>query len=177
MSRTKKDEKQTSFKKIPVELSKKRELIELYNQATEHNSSDAQYNLWFIYNSGTKVPRDLTKARFWLEKAAQAGLSVAQYNLGLYYYRGYGTKKNYKKAMIWLLKAAEQGNAGAQFSVGLCYHDGHGVERSLKEAYNWFKKSSDQSNQDALMMVLHYHQNYPIVCSGIPLKSVKPSNP
>lgn len=55
-----------------------------WNPPTERGDSVAQNNLGFLYDSGTGVPEDDTKAVNWYKESAGQGFCKAQYNLAHY---------------------------------------------------------------------------------------------
>ncbi len=69
----------------------------------------AQYNLAILYEDGEGTEKNLEKAFYWYQKAAENGDSMAQYHLALSYYKGEGIEKNLEKAFYWYQKAAENG--------------------------------------------------------------------
>lgn len=80
----------------------------------------AQLNLGAQYENGQGIEKDLGKAAYWYQKAAEQGVDGAQYNLGICYYYGKGVTIDVQKAKYWLKKAADQGNDRAkQFLRGL----------------------------------------------------------
>ena len=56
------------------------------------------------------MEKDLEKAFYWTERAAEHGDWDAQCNLAEFYEDGIGTEKNLEKAKEWYRKAAEQGH-------------------------------------------------------------------
>src|SRR5699024_12317421 len=78
-------------------------------------SSDlpSQYGLGSMYVWGIGAERDYEKAKYWLEKSANANYDKAQFTLGMLYEHGYGVTKNPSKATQWYRKACDNNNADA----------------------------------------------------------------
>ena len=72
--------------------------------------SDAQFKLAVMYNDGTGVPQNYTKAAEWYTKAANQGEISAQFILGSMYYQGIGVRKNMSIARKWYGNACDIGN-------------------------------------------------------------------
>jgi hypothetical protein len=94
------------------------------------------FNLAIFYE---ETEKNLEKAFYWYQKAAENGDEKAMFNLALYYENGKGTKKNLKKAFCWYQKAAENGNEKAIFNLAICYKNGKGTEKNLEKAFYWQK--------------------------------------
>jgi localization factor PodJL len=101
----------------------------------------AQLYLAGLYEAGAPgVPRDLSAARAWTRRAAEAGDRVAMYNLALFLIDAGGTDA---EAAGWFRRAAERGVVDAQYNLGLLYAAGRGVERNQREAYRWFSVAAN----------------------------------
>lgn len=69
----------------------------------------AQRNIGLMYQKGEGVLPDMSKARFWLERAANSNFADAQYDLGMFYLSGnFNNMPDENRAAFWLKKAAEQ---------------------------------------------------------------------
>src|SRR5436190_8934444 len=68
-----------------------------------------QYNLAYLYNNSKGIEKNLEKAFYWYQKAAENGNNDAMDGLGICYYDGEGTEKNLEKAFYWYQKAAKNG--------------------------------------------------------------------
>ncbi|RAK56800.1 SEL1-like repeat protein [Phenylobacterium deserti] len=99
----------------------------------------AQTYLGQLYEGGDHgVVQNLTEARRWYQRAAQAGDTKGMYNLGLLYYRGLGGPQDLPGAVSWFRKAADRGVVNAQYNLGLIYQSASGVPLDYPEAYKWF---------------------------------------
>jgi hypothetical protein len=57
--------------------------VEFYTVAANCGLAAAQYNLGTLYAQGVGVGGDITKAKFWLAKAAEQGHKFASRNLAI----------------------------------------------------------------------------------------------
>ena len=92
----------------------------------------AAYTIGWHYLSGAGVARDLVKARWWLERAADLGLAEAQYSVGNldFYSEGFtarggrersavdNARDKYNAARHWAT-AAKQGHQGAAANLAI----------------------------------------------------------
>jgi TPR repeat protein len=84
-------------------------------RAAELGSINAQRDLGCCYATGMKaIAQDLTLARLWYGRAAEAGHADAQYNFGCMLLYGEGGPKEPEAGMAWIRRAAEQGDDPAQ---------------------------------------------------------------
>lgn len=70
----------------------------------------AECQIGFFYLEGLGVEKNLSKALYWTERAAEHGDRDGQYNLAWFYEEGIGTEKDIGKAKSWYEKAAAQGH-------------------------------------------------------------------
>lgn len=104
----------------------------------------AQLQLAALYDSGAAgLPRDLTAARLWTRKAAEAGQRIAMHNLALFLMQGDGGDRDVEGAATWFRRAADLGVVDSQYNLGLLYEAGRGVPLNLREAYRWFSVAAN----------------------------------
>ena len=109
-----------------------------------HNSLGARYML------GDGVPKDMEKARYHLEKAAQRGSAMAARNLAYAYERGLFPRDD-EALRRWLILAAELGNAEAQFVLGKAYCGAKlGFPLNEHTGLDWIWKAARQGDPDAI---------------------------
>ena len=77
--------------------------------AAELGKPRAQFLVGRMYMTGDGLPRGMDDAFYWLEKAANAGLTEAQYDLGLLY----AQVGNRARAYFWFRLLATRGYPGA----------------------------------------------------------------
>ena len=98
----------------------------------------AQYRLAKLYERGEGVPRDLSQARNWAERAAHAGNCRAMHDAGVFSARGDGGAVDTAAAFRWFRAAADCGVADSQYNLGILYRQGRGVSADPREALFWF---------------------------------------
>ena len=113
----------SSYYKPCAELDICEELIEKYFKTKQYDKCFkghlelaekgyplAECQVGYFYLEGLGVEKDLTKALYWTERAAEHGDRDGQYNLAWFYDEGIGVEKDMKKARYWYEKAAGQGH-------------------------------------------------------------------
>src|SRR5581483_2721412 len=96
--------------------------INSLKQFAENGDKIAMFNLAICYGNGEETEKNLEKAFYWCQKAAEKDHINAMFNLALCYKNGKGTEKNYEKVFYWYQKAAEYGNESAMFNLGYEYY-------------------------------------------------------
>ncbi|GES97594.1 kinase-like domain-containing protein [Rhizophagus clarus] len=89
------------------------------------------------------IEKDLKKAFYLYQKAAEIGNENAMVLLAICYYDGKGTEQDLGKSFYWEQKAAEKNQAVAMFHLSLSYEYGKGIEKDLKKAFYWCQKAAD----------------------------------
>ena len=107
----------------------------------------------FCYLKGDGVEKNVEKAVYWWQKAADAGNSAAQFNLAICYLKGDGVEKDVEKAVYWWQKAADAGDSTAQYRLAFCYLKGEGIEKDVEKAVYWWQKAADTGDSDAEYML------------------------
>jgi len=79
--------------------------------------SDAQYRLGVLYQTGTGVRKNYTKALYFFKQAAEQGLAKAQYSLAQIFENGWGINPDYRQAFNLYQQAADKGYAQAQEKI------------------------------------------------------------
>lgn len=115
----------------------------------EAGNADAQFNLALMYDLGTEVEADPSKAALWYRQAAEQGHRYAQRNLAYLYDAGRGVEQDDVQAAHWNRKAAEAGDSGAQNNLGTMYYLGRGVDRDYDTAAYWFHMAAVQGDSGA----------------------------
>ena len=87
---------------------------------------------------------DLTRAKWWIEKAVQQGYAPAQDNLAVMYFKGDGRAQDLQRAREWFERAVQQGYAPAQFNLALMYLEGEGVAQDWQIARELFERAAQQ---------------------------------
>ena len=149
------------------EMWSKRSFIYAKDWATKNNA-DAQYNLALKYLFGEGTDKDIKKAFYWAEKAAENGNSEAQVILGNMYIEHNNDKST---AFYWFSKAAYQGTIDkrkydgvyikdiANYRIANMYYTGDGVEQNLKKAMEIYSSLPYDSFAVAEAKVACYDKN------------------
>lgn len=100
----------------------------------------------FYYKGHDDFEKDLNKAKYWYEKAAELDHPDALLCLGYMYQHGEGVVGiDYFKALDWYSKAAHHEKTGgsAFFNIGLLYRQGHGAfEENSHTAFIYFLQAA-----------------------------------
>ncbi|MCO6492144.1 MAG: sel1 repeat family protein [Phaeodactylibacter sp.] len=121
----------------PQEQMSKQQLEE---EAKEPENPEYLYVLGYRYYYGKGVQKDLDKALFWLNEAAERGVPEAQYELGLIYLEKEETVRDINKGVSLLERAGKQGNLDAQTTLADFYLDKENYERAAL----WIQKVAEQ---------------------------------
>lgn len=120
--------------------------LDTLDEQARQGDAWAQLNLGAAYDNGIGVERNVDKALYWYQKAAEQGLAKAQFNLA---HLLVSEEISAVAAAEWMLKAAEQGMADAQYLMGVIYAEGIGVEFDDDQAVYWLQKAASQGQSDA----------------------------
>jgi uncharacterized protein len=111
---------------------------QLFETAAAAGLHRAQLNLGILYVRGQGVPRDLVRARGWLEKAAASNEAYALYALGRAMEESEGAAAaDPVRAADLYRRAAEKGHPLAALRYGLALADGEGVKQDAAGAQRW----------------------------------------
>lgn len=84
-------------------------------EQTAADSSETQFDIGEMYETGKGVPQDYAQAAIWYRKAAEQGNPSAELNLGFLYANGQGVPQDTAEAYFWFDLAAV-GKGGAAFA-------------------------------------------------------------
>lgn len=134
-----------------------KEAFDFFMRAADQGYPAAQYNVGYMYSTGSGVKRDDKKAFEWTYKSANQGFLKAEYNLGYMYFHGLGVVKDHASAFKWYEKAATRGDSDAENSLGYMYANGVAVKKDATEAMKWYRRSIDKGNVNAMFnLALEY---------------------
>lgn len=105
------------------------------------------YRLGSMNLSGTGTDVDLSKAKLYLEKAAELDNTDALYGLGKLYLRKDFEGYDPVKAAEYLEEAAKQEHSYAQYLLGRLLFRGEDVPQDICAGLQWLEKSAEQDNQ------------------------------
>lgn len=118
--------------------------LPLYGKAVQMGNALAANDLALMYENGEGVAVDLKAGVYYLNQAAQAGLSIAQSNLGLrYLYGNAAVLKNESVARQWISLAAKDNYPQAMYNFGLMLDKGAGGQKDSSEARKWIEKAAN----------------------------------
>lgn len=141
-----------------------------YLLLAEKGDANAQNKIAISYLQGNGVIKDLDRAFYWFEKAANQNHPEAQF----YYatlilnvesqkcpeevlYKGppvsiiCGHKAGAAaESILWFKKAAQHGYVKAQSSLGIMYMIGLGTKIDFPESFKWNKKAAEAGNVEAM---------------------------
>lgn len=96
-----------------------------------------------MYYRGDGVPKNYEEAKYWAEKAAEAGSPRGINNLGLMYRFGDGVVKDTIQAEFYFKKAAESNFDAAYENLGDMHYYGEGVEKDYDRAISYYEKGKE----------------------------------
>ncbi|WP_164982807.1 SEL1-like repeat protein [Leisingera sp. NJS204] len=111
--------------------------------AGARGSSEAQYYLGLLHQTGEGVAQDVASAAAWLQAAAEQGHSAAQFELSRIYSRGQGVAQDTARALHWLQEAAAAGHGEAQFYLAYALDSGQGIGRDRAAALDWLRRAGE----------------------------------
>jgi len=115
-----------------------RESFMRYLRLAEEGYENCQAFVGWMYFSGEGVEKNLSKAKYWYEKASNSGDSESLFYLGkIYFIRG-----DYAEALKKFKKAESKNYAPAIYRIGRLYQLGKGVIKDEEKAYSYFLQAS-----------------------------------
>lgn len=122
--------------------------ISLYNTAMEQGEIFAALSLAKLYEDGTVVKKDYTKA-FNLYKKIFTFNSDAQYKLGYFYENGLSVKKDIYEAIRYYQMASSNKNQYAEKYLGDLYFKGELLDKDYSKAAKYFENAIVYGNESA----------------------------
>ncbi|MGI5242662.1 tetratricopeptide repeat protein [Dactylosporangium sp. CA-139066] len=111
--------------------------VEHHLRAAGLGDSDAAFELYVLFSTGTGVERDDAEGRRWLQRAVDLGQPRALYNMGAAHATGNGAPQDMQLAVSYYERAADAGNARAAATLGVMYLTGGGVDEDPDRAAQW----------------------------------------
>ena len=138
-----------------------------YKEALQWNLTgeerfDACYHLGLIYDCGSGVVHDDSKAYYYYKQAAEGGHADGQYKYATFLENGRCCDKDPAKAVKWYFKAAMSGNPKAQFIVGGYFENGNSDENikiNINTAFDWYMKSALRGCDEAVEKVEYFYSH------------------
>jgi TPR repeat protein len=119
--------------------------VEGAKKRAAEGSRTEQYILGTMYETGTKVPKDIPAAIGWYKMAAEQGHVEAQSRLA----KLLEQTGDYLNAILWAKKAAEQNDLNALTLLGLMSFNGQGAPRDTKAATVLLQRPADSGDTTA----------------------------
>jgi TPR repeat protein len=120
---------------------------EAVSRAERELSLDRRRDCYFLvgemFDLGTTIKQDLTRALHYYEKAAQLGSVSGQVMTATAYLDGRGTAPNPDLARHWSDEAFKSKNAWGAFLKGVMSQQGKGRPRDIGDAIKWYKKAAE----------------------------------
>ncbi len=126
----------------------------LLEKASQAGNATAKYVLAGMYETGTGVDKDSSKAIELLTASAKLGNAQAQSYLGDMLYEGRGVKKDYAKAVKCYQTAGPLITESAAKHFAACYENGYGGLKADKEKANEILKADHSSTLGLLTKLL-----------------------
>jgi hypothetical protein len=123
--------------------------LDLLQQAAATGNNDARFCLGYLYDTGTLVARDESRAVYWYRMAADGGYAAARFNLALRY-RAQG---DVAAADALLRAAAGQGLAQAQFLLAQQRVQHVAGKDSMAQAVALYRQAAEQGYAPAQRML------------------------
>jgi TPR repeat protein len=115
-----------------------RKALPLFETAAEYGVGDSYYSLSQIYKQGlADGVQNPDKARYWLVRAARAGVDTAQIELAISLANGTDGPQDEALAVSWFTIAANGGNVIAQNRLAHLLAKGIGTNQNSIEAAKW----------------------------------------
>lgn len=109
------------------------------------------------YEHGYGVSKDMAKAVFWYEVAADEGNAAAALELGYLYYTGDHVPRNDEKALMNFTRAAQAGSPHAHLWLGGMALDGAGQPVDYEKALYHFRIAAESGDTLAMFELGHMY--------------------
>lgn len=121
---------------------------DFYEKGFEQNESEGLclVGLTEAYILGQGREEDMALARYWAEKAADAGEEDGYYYLGLIYLHGLGTTADMTRAIAYFENSTELEDDAAPAELGEMYEMGRGVDKDDGKALEYYRMAADRGN-------------------------------
>ena len=127
-------------------------VYEYYHKAAIRGSSEAKFNLGYLYRDGIGgVSQDENQSLYWYKSAAKDGYAPAQCSVGRYYF----DKENYEMAIPWLQRAVEQEHIRAKVLYSLCLIQ---IEKFPEKAYNLMHEAANANDSEAQYFMGRFYE-------------------
>lgn len=132
-----------------VQLGNDRDAVVNYVKAAKMEHLVALHNLGVMHMLGRSVPKDMSAAREFFGRAADAGFPSSLHEIGNLYLNGWGAPRDYQKARFYFEKAIESGVAESHANLGNIYLLGRGVAVNKTKACELYQKGSSLGDENS----------------------------
>ncbi len=108
-------------------------------------------NLGFLYQHGSGVAKDLSRARALYEQSCEMGAGIGCANLGFLYGTGSGVAKDPSRARALYDQGCEMGDGLGCANLGFLYQHGSGVAKDLSLARALYEQSCEMGDGTGCM--------------------------
>jgi uncharacterized caspase-like protein len=133
--------------------------VDAYKRAYDLGNTRALYALGQMYDEGTGVAKDPSRARFYYEMAVQAKFAPAMVNLAAQYERGDGAAADFDKALGLYQQAADLGEARAINKLGMFNEKGLGMAANPTQARAYYEKAAATGYDEAMINLARCYAN------------------
>lgn len=123
--------------------------IKWYTKAADQGDIEMSYHLGHLYQYGSNVKKDITKAIKFYKQAADYGYAPAEHSLGVIYQYGDGGTTEKSKAFDLFERAAKKGYVQSQMSLAQMYQSGDGINQDLILAAKWYEQAAKSGDENA----------------------------
>ena len=110
--------------------------------ATDFNKGGSQRFVGWMYFCGEGVAKDIERASYWFEMAANRGDLESMFGAG----RASLLRNDFESAFAWFKLACEQGFAPACFRLGQMHEFGQGCKTEPDVAFRYYDKGYSDGN-------------------------------
>lgn len=142
----------TGYSHIPANAE---ESIKWYTRAAEKGDMCALLNLGTKYMDGRNIPKDLGKARYWLEKAAALNDPYAAWYLALIHSGADGVDARQETARYWVQKSIDNGGYQYAWALGDLYY-WYPESRDYPKALSYYQIAAEKGNNAYAMGKVGY---------------------
>lgn len=137
---------------IPTDKELYKQFIPAYYEAADKGDAWAMFYIAHTYIVGMYVPKDLAKARKWLDKATKEALDKKDYWALGFFGVTYDEKLNDPKTTFSIYKKMADGgdNSGRVRTANFLF-SGYGTERNVDEAFKYYMLAKNESTAQAMI--------------------------
>lgn len=107
-----------------------------------------------LYFRGRGVPKDIQRAKTWLQKASDGGNGEGSFFLG----NCYQESQDYNSALKAYQKAVRQGYDIANGYIGTLYSKGWGVPKDFDKAVAYWAKAAEKGHEPSINNLVKYYK-------------------